>query len=118
MCTSGSRVGGVGGGGEQGGSWQDDSALHGKHLPPSPRRQPSKSSLKKPKQNSLTASPPATAAVPAKDNKVPNLLPKIENNTWTLIAPMNVARRGAGVAVYNGKRLLHRNEIFQFYGLL
>ncbi|XP_071005997.1 DENN domain-containing protein 1B-like isoform X5 [Oncorhynchus clarkii lewisi] len=78
MCTSGSRVGGVGGGGEQGGSWQDDSALHGKHLPPSPRRQPSKSSLKKPKQNSLTASPPATAAVPAKDNKVPNLLPKIQ----------------------------------------
>ncbi|XP_029606258.1 DENN domain-containing protein 1B isoform X1 [Salmo trutta] len=78
MCTSGSRVGGVGGGGGQGGSWQDDSALHGKHLPPSPRRQPSKSSLKKPKQNPLTASPPATAAVPAKDNKVPNLLPKIQ----------------------------------------
>ncbi|XP_029542623.1 DENN domain-containing protein 1B-like isoform X6 [Oncorhynchus nerka] len=78
MCTSGSRVGGVGGGGEQGGSWQDDSALHGKHLPPSPRRQPSKSSLKKPKQNPLTGSPPATAAVPAKDNKVPNLLPKIQ----------------------------------------
>ncbi|XP_052336162.1 DENN domain-containing protein 1B-like isoform X6 [Oncorhynchus keta] len=78
MCTSGSRVGGVGGGGEQGGSWQDDSALHGKHLPPSPRRQPSKSSLKKPKQNPLTASPPATAAVPAKDNKVPNLLPKTQ----------------------------------------
>ncbi|CDQ77135.1 unnamed protein product [Oncorhynchus mykiss] len=78
MCTSGSRVGGVGGGGEQGGSWQDDSALHGKHLPPSPRRQPSKSSLKKPKQNPLTASPPATAAVPAKDNKVPNLLSKIQ----------------------------------------
>ncbi|KAM9796115.1 DENN domain-containing protein 1B isoform 2-T2 [Syngnathus typhle] len=38
------------GGGEQGG-WnmgQDDSAVHGKHLPPSPRRQPTKSSLKKP----------------------------------------------------------------------
>ncbi|XP_049585005.1 DENN domain-containing protein 1B isoform X2 [Syngnathus scovelli] len=36
--------------GEQGG-WnmgQDDSAVHGKHLPPSPRRQPTKSSLKKP----------------------------------------------------------------------
>uniref|UniRef100_A0A4W5RZ41 DENN/MADD domain containing 1B n=1 Tax=Hucho hucho TaxID=62062 RepID=A0A4W5RZ41_9TELE len=78
MCTSGSRVGGICGGGEQGGSWQDDSALHGKHLPPSPRRQPSKSSLKKPKQNPLTASPPATAATPAKDNKVPNLLPKIQ----------------------------------------
>ncbi|NXE12045.1 NS1BP protein, partial [Lophotis ruficrista] len=26
-----------------------------------------------------------------------------ENNTWTLIAPMNVARRGAGVAVHDGK---------------
>ncbi|XP_071763028.2 DENN domain-containing protein 1B isoform X1 [Centroberyx gerrardi] len=39
---------GCGGGGDQG-SWnmgQDDSALHGKHLPPSPRRQPNKSSLK------------------------------------------------------------------------
>ncbi|XP_057696665.1 DENN domain-containing protein 1B isoform X1 [Corythoichthys intestinalis] len=39
-----------GGGGDQGG-WnmgQDDSAVHGKHLPPSPRRQPNKSSLKKP----------------------------------------------------------------------
>ncbi|XP_077573893.1 DENN domain-containing protein 1B isoform X2 [Stigmatopora nigra] len=38
-----------GGGGDQGG-WnmgQDDSAVHGKHLPPSPRRQPNKSSLKK-----------------------------------------------------------------------
>ncbi|XP_041705198.1 DENN domain-containing protein 1B isoform X2 [Coregonus clupeaformis] len=78
LCTSGSRVGGVGGGGEQGGSWQDDSALHGKHLPPSPRRQPSKSSLKRPKQNPSTASPPATAAAPAKDNQVPNLLPKIQ----------------------------------------
>uniref|UniRef100_A0A3Q3KEK4 BTB domain-containing protein n=1 Tax=Monopterus albus TaxID=43700 RepID=A0A3Q3KEK4_MONAL len=26
-----------------------------------------------------------------------------ENNTWTLIAPMNVARRGAGVAVHAGR---------------
>lgn len=25
-----------------------------------------------------------------------------DNNTWTLVAPMNVARRGAGVAVYEG----------------
>lgn len=25
-----------------------------------------------------------------------------ENNTWTLIAPMNIARRGAGVAVHEG----------------
>ncbi|XP_074490869.1 DENN domain-containing protein 1B isoform X1 [Sebastes fasciatus] len=39
---------GCGGGGDQG-SWnmgQDDSAVHGKHLPPSPRRQPNKVSLK------------------------------------------------------------------------
>lgn len=26
-----------------------------------------------------------------------------ENNTWTLMAPMNVARRGAGVAVREGR---------------
>ena len=26
-----------------------------------------------------------------------------ENNTWTLIAPMNVARRGAAVAVHAGE---------------
>lgn len=25
-----------------------------------------------------------------------------ENNTWTLVAPMNVARRGAGVTVHAG----------------
>lgn len=25
-----------------------------------------------------------------------------ENNTWTLVAPMNVARRGAGIAVHEG----------------
>ncbi|XP_070688226.1 DENN domain-containing protein 1B isoform X2 [Pempheris klunzingeri] len=39
---------GCDGGSDQGG-WnmgQDDSAVHGKHLPPSPRRQPNKSSLK------------------------------------------------------------------------
>ncbi|XP_038571388.1 DENN domain-containing protein 1B isoform X2 [Micropterus salmoides] len=39
---------GCGGGMDQGG-WnmgQDDSAVHGKHLPPSPRRQPNKSSMK------------------------------------------------------------------------
>ncbi|XP_061681985.1 DENN domain-containing protein 1B isoform X3 [Syngnathoides biaculeatus] len=45
-----SEESGCGGGGDQGG-WnmgQDDSAVHGKHLPPSPRRQPNKSTLKKP----------------------------------------------------------------------
>lgn len=35
-----------------------------------------------------------------------------ENNTWTLVAPMNVARRGAGVAVYEGKwRLVEIGDI-------
>ncbi|XP_061739466.1 DENN domain-containing protein 1B isoform X2 [Nerophis ophidion] len=46
-CQASSDAGGVVGG-EQGG-WnmgQDDSAVHGKHLPPSPRRQANKSSLK------------------------------------------------------------------------
>lgn len=27
-----------------------------------------------------------------------------ENNTWTLVAPMNVARRGAGVGIYAGMK--------------
>lgn len=27
-----------------------------------------------------------------------------ENNTWTLVAPMNLARRGAAVAVHEGER--------------
>lgn len=31
-----------------------------------------------------------------------------ENNTWTLVAPMNVARRGAGIAVHAGA--LHSNS--------
>lgn len=33
---------------------QDDSAVHGKHLPPSPRRQPTKSSLKSSKKPTVT----------------------------------------------------------------
>ncbi|KAM8875725.1 DENN domain-containing protein 1B isoform 2-T2 [Spinachia spinachia] len=52
------------GGGDPGG-WnmgQDDSAVHGKHLPPSPRRQPNKSSLR------LTEKPAATCAVPVVTN--------------------------------------------------
>lgn len=36
---------------------QDDSAVHGKHLPPSPRRQPNKSSLKAPKKPPPPAPP-------------------------------------------------------------
>ncbi|KAM7388056.1 hypothetical protein PAMP_024257 [Pampus punctatissimus] len=61
---------GCGADGDQG-SWnmgQDDSAVHGKHLPPSPRRQPNKSSLKLSKK--LTAAPPMpniTDTTPAQD---------------------------------------------------
>lgn len=44
---------------------QDDSAIHGKHLPPSPRRQPNKSSLK------LSRNPPAAPAVPIKTTASP-----------------------------------------------
>uniref|UniRef100_A0A3Q0RT70 DENN domain containing 1B n=1 Tax=Amphilophus citrinellus TaxID=61819 RepID=A0A3Q0RT70_AMPCI len=60
-----------GGGGDQGG-WnmgQDDSAVHGKHLPPSPRRQPTKSSLKVSKKPAtvpavpIAASPAQSAAI-------------------------------------------------------
>lgn len=52
-----------GGGGDHGG-WnmgQDDSAVYGKHLPPSPRRQPNKSSLKMSKNPTvpvITTTPP------------------------------------------------------------
>uniref|UniRef100_A0A8C6T428 DENN/MADD domain containing 1B n=1 Tax=Neogobius melanostomus TaxID=47308 RepID=A0A8C6T428_9GOBI len=45
------------------GGWnmgQDDSAVHGKHLPPSPRRQPTKSSLKSSKKPPLTTSTTST----------------------------------------------------------
>uniref|UniRef100_A0A4W5K3J3 Uncharacterized protein n=1 Tax=Hucho hucho TaxID=62062 RepID=A0A4W5K3J3_9TELE len=80
VCTSGSGVVGRGGvgGGEQGGGWQDDGALHGKHLPPSPRRQPSKSGLKRLKNIPSTSSPPALAPAPVQDNQVPNLQPKTQ----------------------------------------
>lgn len=47
---------------------QDDSAVHGKHLPPSPRRQPNKSSLKSLKKPTAAPPvPPVTAPAPAKD---------------------------------------------------
>ncbi|XP_006799850.1 DENN domain-containing protein 1B-like [Neolamprologus brichardi] len=44
---------GCSGGGDQGGwnTGQDDTVVHGKHLPPSPRRQPTKSSLKMSKKD-------------------------------------------------------------------
>ncbi|XP_023125646.2 DENN domain-containing protein 1B isoform X3 [Amphiprion ocellaris] len=60
-------------GGDQGG-WnmgQDDSAVHGKHLPPSPRRQPSKSSLKVSKTPAtVPAVPTITAMPPSQDADV------------------------------------------------
>uniref|UniRef100_A0A673CEB3 DENN/MADD domain containing 1B n=1 Tax=Sphaeramia orbicularis TaxID=375764 RepID=A0A673CEB3_9TELE len=63
---SGGGGGGGGGGGDQTG-WnmgQDDSAVHGKHLPPSPRRQPTKSSLKVAKKPAATPPVPITAPPP------------------------------------------------------
>lgn len=61
--------GGGGGGGDQSG-WnmgQDDSAVHGKHLPPSPRRQPTKSSLKVSKKPAATPPVPITAPPPPQE---------------------------------------------------
>lgn len=67
-----------GGDGDQGG-WnmgQDDSAVHGKHLPPSPRRQPTKSSLKKKPATvpavPAAASPARSAAVSASHPRQPS----------------------------------------------
>lgn len=61
--TSAAADEGSGSGGDEASSWnmgQDDSAVHGKHLPPSPRRQLNKSSLKM----SKTAAPAAQGAKP------------------------------------------------------
>ncbi|XP_042371066.1 DENN domain-containing protein 1B isoform X2 [Plectropomus leopardus] len=59
---------------EDQGSWnmgQDDSAVHGKHLPPSPRRQPNKSSLKVSKKPApAPAVPNITASPPDQDTGV------------------------------------------------
>ncbi|XP_031715414.1 DENN domain-containing protein 1B isoform X1 [Anarrhichthys ocellatus] len=55
-------------GGRDHGGWnmgQDDTAVHGKHLPPSPRRQPNKSSLK------VTKRPATASAVPIITNTPP-----------------------------------------------
>uniref|UniRef100_A0A667XM44 DENN/MADD domain containing 1B n=1 Tax=Myripristis murdjan TaxID=586833 RepID=A0A667XM44_9TELE len=57
---------GSGGDGDPGG-WnmgQDDSAVHGKHLPPSPRRQPNKSSMKVSKNHKTAPPPPDSSTVP------------------------------------------------------
>ncbi|XP_072245292.1 DENN domain-containing protein 1B isoform X1 [Leuresthes tenuis] len=68
-----------GGGGDQGG-WnmgQDDSAIHGKHLPPSPRRQPNKSSLKVSKKPpTFPAVQTITTTTPAQDPDVSKLHPR------------------------------------------
>ncbi|XP_075944362.1 DENN domain-containing protein 1B isoform X2 [Anarhichas minor] len=55
-------------GGRDHGGWnmgQDDTAVHGKHLPPSPRRQPNKSSLK------VTKRPATASAMPIITNTPP-----------------------------------------------
>ncbi|XP_023261797.1 DENN domain-containing protein 1B-like [Seriola lalandi dorsalis] len=78
--------GGDGGGvGDQGG-WnmgQDDSAVHGKHLPPSPRRQPNKSSMKVSKKPATAPPVPVTSAAPpdqAADFSKPLLFPPKPNS--------------------------------------
>uniref|UniRef100_A0A3B5LCQ9 DENN/MADD domain containing 1B n=1 Tax=Xiphophorus couchianus TaxID=32473 RepID=A0A3B5LCQ9_9TELE len=68
-------------GGADHGGWnmgQDDSAVHGKHLPPSPRRQPNKSSLKRSKNlaafsavTRCSASPPSNDANGTKSDPPP-----------------------------------------------
>lgn len=63
------------GGGEDPSSWnmgQDDSVVHGKHLPPSPRRQPNKSSLKMWKATAPAAAP-VSAGPAAQGSKPPQL---------------------------------------------
>uniref|UniRef100_A0A3P8PNT3 UDENN domain-containing protein n=1 Tax=Astatotilapia calliptera TaxID=8154 RepID=A0A3P8PNT3_ASTCA len=58
------------GGGDQGGwnTGQDDTVVHGKHLPPSPRRQPTKSSLKMSKKSAAVPAAPA-ASPPAQTGR-------------------------------------------------
>lgn len=53
---------------------QDDSAVHGKHLPPSPRRQPTKSSLKSSKKTPAQSSPVRTPASSAQAQDESNSL--------------------------------------------
>ncbi|XP_034531859.1 DENN domain-containing protein 1B isoform X2 [Notolabrus celidotus] len=76
--------GGVGGGGVDQSGWnmgQDDSAVHGKHLPPSPRRQPNKSSLKVSKKPTIPPpAPPATASSTAQNSDPLKLPPNPPNS--------------------------------------
>ncbi|XP_039870967.1 DENN domain-containing protein 1B isoform X4 [Simochromis diagramma] len=63
------------GGGDQSGwnTGQDDTVVHGKHLPPSPRRQPTKSSLKMSKKSAaVPAAPAASPPAQSADVSVPN----------------------------------------------
>ncbi|XP_005933844.1 DENN domain-containing protein 1B isoform X4 [Haplochromis burtoni] len=63
------------GGGDQSGwnTGQDDTVVHGKHLPPSPRRQPTKSSLKMSnKSAAVPAAPAASPPVQSANVSVPN----------------------------------------------
>ncbi|XP_020511189.1 DENN domain-containing protein 1B isoform X1 [Labrus bergylta] len=73
-----------GGGGVDQGSWnmgQDDSAVHGKHLPPSPRRQPNKSSLKASKKPTTAPPlPPVMTSPPAQNSDVPKSHPHPPNS--------------------------------------
>lgn len=67
------------------GGWnmgQDDSAVHGKHLPPSPRRQPTKSSLKSSKKPPLSAS--ATAPTQSSPVRIPAPPPHPQDQSRSL----------------------------------
>ncbi|XP_035509495.1 DENN domain-containing protein 1B [Morone saxatilis] len=81
---------GCGAGGDQGG-WnmgQDDSAVHGKHLPPSPRRQPNKSSLKVSKKPATAlAVPVITATPPAQDTDISKSRPRQPSSDPQLLPP-------------------------------
>lgn len=81
---------GCGGGGDQGG-WnmgQDDSAVHGKHLPPSPRRQPNKSSLKVSKKPvTAPAVPVIAAAPPAQDANISKSHPHLPHSDHHPLPP-------------------------------
>lgn len=88
--SSGSKASNESGsvGGADSGSWnmgQDDSVVHGKHLPPSPRRQPNKSSLK--------ASKKTATAPPSLDADISTLKPH-PPNCDTLPLPLGGRKPG------------------------
>ncbi|XP_044054808.1 DENN domain-containing protein 1B isoform X2 [Siniperca chuatsi] len=78
---------GSGGGVDQGG-WnmgQDDSAVHGKHLPPSPRRQPNKSSLRLSKKPVTAPAVSSTATPLAQDTDISKSHPHQPNSDLHLL---------------------------------